>query len=76
MEAKNSSNLRNNTTKPQRPVLSTPKITDLKHIPIVPKSDQELKDIVRRAFPFPSVRPSVTSSILERIHSKKSMPPE
>lgn len=70
MEAKNSSNLRKKQTKKQRSNLSTPKITDVKQVPIIPNTDQELKSIVSKAFPIPTVQSSVTASILEQIRKK------
>ncbi len=36
--------------------------------PFTPPNDQELKIIVQRAFPLPSVSPSLTSSILDKIN--------
>lgn len=70
MEAKNFSNETKKNAKKQRITLSTPKITDVKQVPILPNNDQELKVIVRKAFPFPSVQSSTTASILEQIRKK------
>ncbi len=70
MEAKNFFNPKKKQTKKQRPVLSTSKITDVKQLPIIPNTDQELKNIVRKAFPMPTVQSRMTTSILEQIRKR------
>jgi len=70
MEAKNSSNLTKKQTKKQRSFSSSPKTIEVKKVPIIPNTDQELKNIVRKAFPFPTVQSSMTASILEQIKRK------
>jgi len=70
MEAKKSSNLTTKQTKKQRSINSSPKSTDVKQIPIIPNTDQELKNIVAKAFPFPTVSSNMTASILEQIRKK------
>jgi len=70
MEAKNSSNRITKQTKKQRSILSTSKTTDVKQVPNIPNTDQELKNIVRKAFPTPIVPSNMTASILEQIRKK------
>ncbi len=69
MEAKNSSNLDKKQTK-KRSNLSSQNTTDVKQIPNIPNTDQELKFIVRKAFPTPTVPAEMTASILEQIRKR------
>ncbi len=68
MKANNLTNQRNDSPKSQIKESSDSKIDKMNNEPFTPPNDQELKIIVQRAFPLPSVSPSLTSSILDKIN--------
>lgn len=71
MKANNLTDQRSNPAKSQRIATSTPKTDNLKDLPKIPNSDQELKEIVQRAFPLPTVSSELTASIMDKINKMK-----
>ena len=72
MKANNLTDQRNSPTKLKRPEAFIPKTDNLKDIPKIPNSDHELKEIVQRAFPLPSVSSELTASIMDKINKMET----
>lgn len=69
------SNLKNQSARPNKPIqpnntTNLPETKNLMHVPSTPFSDQAVKDLVKKAFPTPSIAPSLIDSILKKINKR------